>query len=104
MLSLVEKELDRLMDEGIIELVQFGDWAVPIVPVLKQNKVPVRICGDFKLTINKASKLDCYPIPRIEDLFAKLAGGKQFTHLDLSQVYQQLLLDESKDYVVISTH
>ena len=51
------------------------------------------------------SKLDRYPIPGIEDPFAKLAGGKQFTHLDLSQVYQQLLLDnESKDYVVINTH
>ena len=48
------------------------------------------------------SKLDCYPIPRIEDLFAKLVGGKQFTHLDWSQAYQQLLLDdESKDYVIV---
>ena len=37
------------MDEGIIESVQFADWAVPIVPVVKQDKVSVRICGDFKL-------------------------------------------------------
>ena len=68
--------MDRLVAEGIIEPVQFADWAVPIVPVLEQDKVSVRICGDFKLTINQASKLDRYPIPRIEDLFAKLAGGK----------------------------
>ena len=78
---------------------------MPIVPVLKQDKVSVRICDDFKITINQASKLDRYPIPRIEDLFVKLADGKQFTHLDLSQVYQQLLLDdESKDYIVVNTH
>ena len=65
------------------------------------------MCSDFKLTINQASKLDSYmyQIPRIQGLFAKLAGGKQFTHLDLSQVYQQLLLeDELKDYFVINNH
>ena len=56
------------MVEGIIEPVQFVDWAVPIVPVVKQDKVSVRICGDLKLTITQASILDHYPIPKIEDL------------------------------------
>ena len=75
------------------------------MPVLKSDKASVRICGDFKLTANQASNLDRYPIPRIEDLFAKLAGGKMFTQLDMSQAYQQLLLDDqSKKYVVINTH
>ena len=87
MISLVEKELDKLVAEGMIEPVQFADWAVPIIRVVKQDKVSVSICGDSKLTINQASKLDCYPIPKIEDLFPKLACGKQFTHLDLSQAY-----------------
>ena len=54
--------------------------------------------------MNKAVKLDRYPIPKIEDLFAKLSGGKRFSKLDLSQAYQQLELDEeSKQYVVINT-
>ncbi len=48
--------------------------------------------------------MDSYPIPRVEDLFATLAGGKVFTKLDLSQAYQQLLLEEDcKKYVVINT-
>ena len=56
------------------------------------------------MTVNKASKLDRYPIPKIEDLFAQLAGGKLFTKLDLSHAYQQLVLDdESREYVVINT-
>jgi hypothetical protein len=38
-------------------------------------------------------------------LFATLSGGKKFTHLDLSQAYLQLSLDEqSQKYVVINTH
>jgi len=76
----------------------------PIVAVLKPNG-KVRLCGDFKQTVNPGSKLDGYPIPKVEDLFAKLAGGKRFTKLDLSQAYQQLPLSESsKHYVVINTH
>ena len=100
----VEEELEHLEKEGIIEPVQFADWAAPIVAVLKGDGKTVRICGDFKLIVNQASKLDRYPIPKIEDLLAQLAGGTSFTKLDMSQVYQQLLLEDSKKYVVINTH
>ena len=91
MRELVEKELDRLVTEGILEPVQFADWAAP---VLKDDGKSIRICGDFKMTVNQASKLDRYPLPKIEDLFMQLAGGKTFTKLDLSQAYQQVKLDE----------
>ena len=41
----------------------------------------------------------------MEDLLSKLAGGKQFTKLDMNQAYQQLKLDETfRQYVVINTH
>ena len=42
----VSQELDRLEQLGIIEPVQFSDWAAPIVPVVKQDGT-VRICGDY---------------------------------------------------------
>ena len=100
----VEKELDRLVEEGTLEPVEHSEWAAPTVAVLKPDKQRVRICGDFKQTVNEIAKLDRYPIPRVEDLFAKLAGGKMFTKLDLSQAYLQVPLDdESKKYVVINT-
>ncbi len=85
---------------------QTAEWAAPIVTVVKKDeKKSIRICGDFKCTVNSASKLDRYPIPKIEDLFASIAGGKSFTKLDMSQAYQQVELDEdSKQYVVINTH
>lgn len=99
----VELELDRLHQQGIIEPVQFSEWAAPIVPVLKQNG-GVRICGDYKLTLNGVAKLDTYPLPRIEDLFSSLSGGKYFSKLDLAQAYLQLPLDEaSRKYVTINT-
>ena len=101
----VEEELTRLQADGIIDPLQFSDWAAPIVPVMKGDGKSVRICGDFKQTVNQASKVDRYPIPKIEDVFAKLAGGKSFTKLDMSQAYQQIQLDEeAQKYVVVNTH
>ena len=101
----VEAELDHLVAEGTLEPVQFADWAAPIVVVLKSDKTSVRICGDFKQTINPVSKLDKYPIPKVEDLFATLSGGRVFSKIDLSQAYQQLPLDgESQKLAVINTH
>jgi len=101
----VDTELQRLQDEGTLEPVEIAEWAAPIVTVLKQDKSSVRMCGDFSVTVNPVSKLDRYPIPKVEDLFAKLSKGKYFSKLDLSQAYQQLPLDEqSKKYVVINTH
>ena len=57
------------------------------------------------MIVNPVSKLNPYPIPKVEDLFATLERGKTFTKLDLSQTYQQLKLDaESRKYVVINTN
>ena len=38
----VEQELDHLVNEGILEPVQFADWAAPIVPVLIKEGQSVR--------------------------------------------------------------
>ena len=71
----VEKELDRLVNEGIIEPVQFSNSAAPIVPIVR-DVGRIRICGDYWVTINHLSELYSYPIPNADDLFAPLAGGK----------------------------
>ena len=73
---------------------QHGDRAALIVPIMKADQKTVRNCGDFKRTVNKASStLDKYPILKVDDLFASLAGGQKFTKLDMNQAYQQLCLD-----------
>ena len=81
-----------------------GYAITPIVAIVKSDKT-LRICGDFKVTVNKVSKLDSYPIPKIEDLLIKLSGGQHFTEIDLTHAYEQLMLDEeSRKYVTINTH
>ena len=101
----VEKELQHLQDQGIISPVKYSKWAAPIVPVLKQDKTSVRICGDYKLTANRASHLEHYPLPKVDDLFTALTGGTMFTKLDMNQAYLQLTLDDqSKELLTINTH
>ena len=100
----IAQDLERLQSLGIIEKVEFSRWATPIVPVPKRDGT-FRICGDFKVTLNPVLQVDQYPIPKPEDIFVSLAGGKLFTTLDLSQAYQQLMMDEeSKELVTINTH
>ena len=38
-----------------------SDWAAPIIPVLKPDG-SIRICGNYKVTVNKAAKQDMYPL------------------------------------------
>ena len=100
----VEQELQRLEKMGVITQVQFADWAAPTVPVIKKDG-SVCICGDYKVTINQATNVDSYPLPKIDDLLASLGLGKIFSKLDLAHAYQQVLLDEeSRHYVVVNTH
>ena len=100
----IEDELERLQREGIIEKVKFSKWATPIVPVMKTDG-SIRICGDYKNTLNKVAHLDNHPIPLIEDMANQLATGEKFTKLDFSHAYTQLKLsEEAKQYTTINTH
>ena len=78
--ALVNKELDRLVDQGILTPVQLTNWAAPIVPVLKSDKQSVRICGNFKRTVNQASKVDKYPIPKSKIFLHHWLGSKHLPH------------------------
>ena len=60
----VEWELEKLQSMGIISPVQFSRWAAPIVPVVKQNG-EVRICEDYKITVNQTASADSFPLPRV---------------------------------------
>jgi len=103
MRSKVEDELKRLEKETVIESVKYSEWAAPVVPVLKPNG-EIRLCGDYKVTVNRVSKLEQYPIPTLDEITTKLAHGSVYHKLDLSHAYAQIELEpESRKYVTVNT-
>ena len=51
----VEKELEHLEAEGIIEKVDSSEWAAPIVPISKGDG-HLCICGDYRITVNPSGR------------------------------------------------
>lgn len=102
--ELVNEELKELESKGVITPVENAEWGTPLVPVLKDTG-KLRLCADYKITINKFVRDVKHPLPRIEELFAALQGGERFTKLDFSCAYNQLeLTDSTKLLLAWSTH
>ena len=96
----VGRELDEIEAAGILKLVTHNTYCA-----CAQENGQIRICGDFKVTINPVLQVDQYPLPKPEDLFTTLVGGQKFTKLDLTQAYQQMPLEENaKELVTINMH
>ncbi|XP_077553559.1 neprilysin-3-like [Haemaphysalis longicornis] len=77
-------------------------WCAPIIVL-----VVYIIAGaylDFRVTVNAATLIEGYPLPRVDDLFA-LVNGQVFQTLDVRQAHNQLALDEeAKQVTVLNSH
>ena len=100
----LEESLERMVEEGNLRKVDYSEWATPIVPVVKPDGT-VRVCGDYKVTLNPCLEVKQHPLPRAEECFQMMNGGERFTKLDLAQAYNQITLDEaSRELTTIHTH
>nr|GEX54989.1 putative reverse transcriptase domain-containing protein [Tanacetum cinerariifolium] len=52
-----------------------------------------RMCIDYR-ELNKLTVKNCYPLPRIDDLFDQLQGSQFFSKIDLRSGYHQLRVHE----------
>ncbi|GBN30968.1 Transposon Ty3-G Gag-Pol polyprotein [Araneus ventricosus] len=100
----VDIAIDKLLDQGVLEPISNPKWSTPIVPAIKQSG-EIRLCADYKVTINKAMKNHPFPIPSVNHILANLADGKFFAKIDLAQAYLQLRVDDaSAEARTIVTH
>ncbi|GFW77513.1 uncharacterized protein K02A2.6 [Trichonephila clavipes] len=100
----VENEIDRLEKEGIIEKVDSSEWATPVVPVVKSDG-SIRLCADYSVTLNPNLIVPQHPLPRLDEIFGSLNGGKQFTKLDFKHAYLQMKVHpDSQKLMTINTH
>lgn len=89
----VTAQLDQLEKVGIIERIEYADWASPMVVVVKPNK-DLRICFDGSVTINPHIETHHYPLPVIDELLSSKSGANFFCVLDLKGAYQQLMVND----------
>ena len=83
------KEIDKLLEAGVIRE-SHSSWSAPVVIVPKSNGEK-RLCVDFR-ALNKITRTYIWPMPRAEDIFAKLGKAMYFTTLDLRAGYHHIAL------------
>lgn len=100
----VNNELDRLENLGILERVKFADWATPIVSIVKANGRDIRICEDYKVTVNRHIVPDQHPIPNIEEILATMQNARYFAKFDIREAYLHLMTHkDTADLLTITT-
>ena len=65
-----------------------SEWASPILPIRKKDG-SWRFCVDFR-RLNTLSKLDAYPMPRIDELIDRLGQARFISTIDLTRGYWQI--------------
>ena len=76
-----------MQEQGIIVSAEFSQWGTPLVCVAKTYGT-VRLCGDYKCTVNMEIKTESYAIPTTDEVGTlQLAGGTKFSKIDLKCAY-----------------
>ena len=100
--KLIEEEVKKMLEKGVIEK-STSPWASPIVIVPKKSGEK-RFCIDLR-KVNKITKRDEHPLPRIDDMLDTFNGSEWFTTLDLASGYWQIEMDErDKEKTAFITH
>ena len=86
----VDNLVCKMLDQKVIEQSE-SPWVSTIVLVQKKDR-GVRFCVEYR-KLNRATKLDEFPLPRIDDTFDCLAGSHYFSTLDLASGYRQVEMD-----------
>ena len=100
----VEEAIEKLVQQGVYQPIQHSEWATPVV-VVRKDDGSIRLCEDYRSTVNPAIESDTYPLPMIQEILAATSGGKWFSKLDLKQGYQQLTVDNNTAKILtVNTH
>ena len=80
-LSLIQKEIMKMYDAGIIVPVRYSEWVSNLVFVRKKTG-EIRLCIDFR-DLNKASLKDNYPLPKMDHILQRVVRSRRISLLDV---------------------
>ena len=87
LLPVIEKEIQKLLKSKIIIPLRYSRWIANLVVVRNKNG-EIKLCVDFR-NLNKCSKKDNYPLPKMEHLLQKVSGARVISFLDGFSEYNQ---------------
>ncbi|UYV75458.1 hypothetical protein LAZ67_13000337 [Cordylochernes scorpioides] len=90
--KVIQEEVDRMMEMGVVQPSE-SPWASPVVLVRKKDG-SVRFCVDYR-GLNKMTKKDVYPLPRVDDALDCLKEANIYSTIDLKAGYWQIGIDEA---------
>jgi hypothetical protein len=99
----VKRELDSLVQNDILVPVSSSCWATPIVTPLKRDGCTPRICGDYRITLNKCLLQQSCTTLEPEDIMNRLSNSSFFSKIDLKNAFLQIPLDESSSCLTTIT-
>jgi len=82
-----QRQLASLLEKGLIRPSKSGYGANILFARKKDGSL--RMCIDYR-ALNKQSKKNKYPLPRIDDLLDRLGGAQYFSSIDLASGYHQI--------------
>ena len=88
----IQIEIEKMIKEGVIEQ-STSHWSAQVLIVMNERQRK-RLVVDFSRTINRFTRLDTYPLPRMDDLSQEIAKYKIYSSLDLKSAYHQIPIKE----------
>lgn len=88
----IVKEVEKLLQAGFIEKVQYPDWLANVVLVKKSNS-KWRMFMDF-MDLNKACPKDSFPLLRIDSLVDLIVGYRLLSFMDTFSGYNQIYVHD----------
>jgi hypothetical protein len=86
----VKKEVEKMIEAGLIRPCRYAEWISSVVPVQKKDG-RWRVCVDFR-DLNRATPKDEYPMPVAETLINTAAGHKILSFMDGNAGYNQIFM------------
>jgi hypothetical protein len=102
LLPIMEREVRKMLQAQIIVPLRYSEWVANLVPVRKKSG-EIWLCVDFR-NLNKSSRKDNYPLPKMEHILQRVTGDSRMSMIDSFSGYNQVsVLPEDREKTTFTT-